>query len=250
MSSGNAGLGGQPDGAGTADGATAGSLCPCCDSGGEGSVVNSFLAIALVIAVVFPAAWWWQRRESRAVAAALESIAERRGGRLRQATALRYPQLTFSQLGVEILVSAMSGSGPTNAAHSFVQAHLAHQPDFTFVVSTRSVGAAFAGWSRSTGVATEDADFDGCFVVRSSDERRLLTIFDADVRNHLGVLAQDRHVWVVFAPATLFEEGRLVTGQQQPRLSVSVGGIVTDAADYDRMTDVALLLLDRIERTG
>jgi hypothetical protein len=212
--------------------------------------VNSYFAIALVVALVLPGTWWWQRREGRAVAASLEPIAVRRGGRVWEAKALRYPQLRFAHGGAEILVSAMPGSGPANTAHSFVQAHLAHHPDFTFLVSTRSLAMALAGVLRGDGVPTGDPDFDDRFLARSSDKLRLLRILDSEVRRHLDALAQGRPVWVAFAPTTLFEDGRLVTGQQQPRLSVSVDGIVTDTGDFDQMIDLALFLLDRIERTA
>ena len=101
--------------------------------------------IALVLAAVLPLAWHFHRRDVKAVHDYLARQAARRGGNLRPATWMTYPQFTLALGGDTLLVSAMPGGGDahhTRSANTFAHVYLRKRPglDFT-VVSTTIMGS-------------------------------------------------------------------------------------------------------------
>ena len=213
-----------------------------------------YTLVSLGIAAILALTWIWHRRSCRAVQACLTKVAARRGGTVRPATLTTYPQLTFRHGGREVLVSAMPTSGTTitqvSAApeHSFAQIYFEKPTAFTLELLPKSQGNLVEDMLSPRPIATGDPAFDALFDLRSNDESLALALLDGEVRSQLVALAMTQTLQLAFSTVTLFEGGRLVLEEKRPRLSLSLGGIVTDEAAIDQAVALLLDLEGRIAR--
>lgn len=211
-----------------------------------------YALVTVGIAAILALTWIWHRRSCRAVHACLTKVAARRGGTIRPATLTTYPQLLFQQGGREVLVSAMPNSGTTitqaSAApeHSFAQVYFEKPTAFTLELLPKSQSNLVEDMLSPRPIATGDPALDALFDLRSNDQTLALALLDGEVRSQLVALAMTQTLQLAFSTVTLFEGGRLVLEEKRPRLSLSLGGIVTDDEAIDQAVTLLLELADRI----
>lgn len=186
------------------------------------------------------------RRDARKVGKVLERLALERDGRVRSPFG-SYPQLTFPNAGVDLLVSAMPGSsgavtGNNSSPQTFAQLHLRSVPDALFF-RVRSKSTQTAG-ERLFGLRDEklgDAGFDDRFVVEAQDVDRLRELLSPEVRKRIIDLDRGRGVRVAL------ERVKLFNGNERPRLDVAIDQISTERQDYVDLIETALSLQERID---
>lgn len=209
---------------------------------------------SISLAALIALAWSWYRRSCRALFECLSRVSAKRGGTARPATLLTYPQLMFQWGGREVFVSAMpsgSNAGPeasARAAETFAQIYYDRLSTLTFELHAESGTNFIKGLLSKPSIETGNATFDALFSLRSNDEALALSVFDREAQEQLLSLAVTEKARVAFSTVTLFQGGRLVLGQERPRLTVALDGIVTNDDAVDQALTLLLTLDDRLSR--
>lgn len=204
-----------------------------------------YLWIALVLAAVLPLAWYWHRKDVRAVHACLARQAEKRGGRLRPATWLTFPQLTLPLGEDALMISAMPGGAgqrEVRPADTFAQVYLRGPFGLEFTIASRSLQTRFEAFLGARDLVTGNDAFDARFAARGAEPAWFERLLDRELQDRLLALDPEAGILVLLGRAPLYENGRLVPDVERPRLSVSIQRIATDDAAYDRLIDTAILL--------
>ena len=209
---------------------------------------------SISLAALIALAWSLYRRGCRALFDCLTRLSAKRGGTVKAATLLTYPQLLFLRDGREIFVSAMpsgSSAGPqvsAREAETFAQIYYDQPATLTFELHFGSGTNVITDLLSKPPVETGNAAFDTLFSLRANDEVLARTVFDREVQEKLLSLAVTERARVALSTVTLFQGGRLVLGEERPRLTVALGGIVTDDGAVDQALDLLLTLDDRLIR--
>lgn len=219
----------------------------------------SLLLVALVAAIV-AIAWGRKRIRTGIVHRCLARQAEKRGGTVRPATWLRFPELTLPGAGADavFLVSALPGGNrggifaTRRPAQTFAQVAVDGLPEVTLEVRSRSraTGARLETTFGGAGLATGDAAFDDRFTVRSGNADWALAVLDDGVRHRLRALGATADVHVTVDKAPVHEDGTLALRGHRPRLDVSLGVMSGDDADYDRLIEATQALRERLLATA
>ena len=205
--------------------------------------------IILIVAVVLIIGWKLHQTDRRRVHECLRKQAARLNGKVRPATLFTYPQLYFRYRDVEVLVSAMSGSGGQGRARpptSFAQFYFEVYPEYMFRIRNKSVQTMIEKMLGLRDLQTGNSRFDDQFVVQSDDEdfiRRLLT---SEIQNKLLEFNPAYGLDISFQKTTLYRDGRLVFGVERPRLDVTIEKIATEDQEYYRLIEAATMLYDRL----
>lgn len=213
-----------------------------------------YALVSLGIVGLLALAWRWHRQSCRAVHGCLTRLSARRGGEVRPATLMTFPQLLFRHDGREVFVSAMPSSGTTytqvsaNPEHTFAQVYFEKPSDFSLELARKTERSPFEDLLSAHLIATGNPAFDALFDLRSNDRSLALALLDGEVQEQSVDLAMSQSLRVAFSTVTLFEGGRLVPGEKRPRLTVSLGGIVTDDGAVDQAVTLLLALADRLTR--
>lgn len=213
-----------------------------------------YALVSVGIVGLLALAWRWYRQSCRAVHGCLTRLSAKRGGEVRPATLMTYPQLLFQHGGREVFVSAMPSSGTTytqvsaNPDHTFAQVYFEKPSDFSLELARKSERNPFEDLLSAHPIATGNPAFDALFDLRSNDRSQALALLDGEVQEQSVDLAMSQSLRVAFSSVTLFQNGRLVTGEKRPRLTVSLGGIVADDDAMDRAVTLLLELAGRIAR--
>lgn len=204
---------------------------------------------AVVMAAVLVVSRYWSRQDMRTVHGRLARQMAQRGGHLRPAGWLTYPQLCLLCDQDGFMVSAMDG-GSTGEHHSpqatFAHIYLAAEPGFDFTITGKSTQAVIDGFLGAHALQTGDTDFDDRFVVRGTDPMRIRRLLDRETMDRLLVFDAAFGLFVSLCRTSLYQDGRLVPDVQRPRLLVSMERIAKQDDDYDWLIETALLLRKRL----
>ena len=207
---------------------------------------------SISLAALIALGWSWYRRSCRAVFECLSRVSAKRGGTVKPATLLAYPQLMFQRGGREVFVTAMpsgsSSGGSARSAETFAQTYYDQPSALTFELHPESGTNFIKDLLSKPSIETGNRTFDALFSLRSNDQTLALAVFDRDAQEQLMTLAVSHKARVAFSTVTLFQGGRLVLGQERPRLTVALDGIVTDEEAVDQALALLLTLDDRLTR--
>jgi hypothetical protein len=205
--------------------------------------------IVLIIAAAFFFGWKIQQRKKETVTECLKRQGMKRNGLVKTAF-LAYPRLSFCYLDTEILVSAMSGGILGNRSRASKTYATFYLPDFSddwFDIRNKSKGNALDRVLGLKDIQIENPEFDARFTIRASDAVLIRTFLTRDLQERLLQFTPGEELYVQFTKKALFQEGRLVLGEQRPCLSVSIRKILTDEGEFDRLIETALLFHDRLK---
>lgn len=204
---------------------------------------------AIVMAALLAASYTWFRQDIRTVHGCLARQTVKRGGRLRPATWLTYPQLSLPCDPDHFMVSAMPG-GSTGDGYrpeaTFAHIYLAVEPGFDFTITGKSTQTVIDGFLGAQVLRTGDTDFDDRFVVRGTDPPRIRRLLDREMQDRLLAFDAAFGLFISLCRTSLYQDGRLIADVQRPRLLVSMERIAKQDDDYDWLIDTALLLRNRL----
>ncbi len=208
------------------------------------------LAVVLVGGALF-----WFRHARAVVEERLRTVARRRGGRMGKAPWILYPRLVLELDGAQAQISCVHGSSQGGSNHTFAWVGCAGYPDISLDVRrmpdrvgllermgyerARSGDHAFdEGFWLHTGAAQPDtrAAQPGEWLL-DQEVRAALLAFDARLRVRLRV-----------GKSVAYRDGRLVLGEEELRLDVSINALPPLVEDVERLIDAAALAHARLMR--
>ena len=198
--------------------------------------------VYIVIPVVFVAgALLWFRHLRAQVHERQQKAAMRRNGQVRKAPWILYPRLVIPLEAAEAQISCMHGGRRGGSARTFAWVGCSGYPDLELRVRRWAgrVGALERmGWRPCQ---TGDRAFDQVFWQQGRNADAASDLLDADVRNALLAFDAQLAVHLSVATACVYRDGWQATGEQEPRLDVSIRALPPHVDDVERLIEGAQL---------
>jgi len=202
------------------------------------------LPVLLVIGVFL-----FFRHNRRLVEDRFRSVAQRCGGSVEPAPWIYYPRLVVPAGDGDVIhVSGMHGNRNGRRTHTF--AWLGSEAYRGRSIEIRRLGARVGllermGWERAS---TGDPEFDEVFWLHADAPEQALELLDHDVRRALLAFDPGLGVRLSVAETTAYRDGRMLLGEMEPRLQVSLRRLPPRIEDIEQLIAATKVAHARLSR--